>query len=240
MQDSDVPSNTPLNQFDAVTVADYWLTEAEESLRVAEHLVEKTDYSYALFFGHLAIEKLLKALYALRLKEHAPPIHNLLRLARALGLELDQVQTDALIRISAFNIEAALSRHEARFSAHMHAGVHRPTDGSNQGDVRMAPISTSVMKSVERFLEAAQQRARIEAAYLYGSQAGGTAEPWSDIDLALVSADFAGDLFQERLALMRLAAQIDDRIEPYPFTPERFTVNDPLVSEICRAGLRLI
>ena len=48
----------------------------------------------------------LKALYALRLKEHAPPIHNLLRLARALDLELDQVQTDALIRISAFNIEA--------------------------------------------------------------------------------------------------------------------------------------
>ena len=106
MQDSDVPSNTPLNQFDAVSVANYWLTEAEESLRVAEHLVEKTDYSYALFFGHLAIEKLLKALYALRLKGHAPPIHNLLRLARTLGLELDQVQTDALIRISAFNIEA--------------------------------------------------------------------------------------------------------------------------------------
>ena len=59
----------------------------------------------------------------------------------------------------------------------------------------MAPISTSVMKSVERFLEAAQQRTRIEAAYLYGSQAGGTAKPWSDIDLALVSADFAGRSF---------------------------------------------
>lgn len=99
-------SNAPLSQFDARSVADYWLTEAEESLRVAEHLVEKADYSYALFFGHLAIEKLLKALYALRLKGHAPPIHNLLRLARALGLELDQAQTDALIRISAFNIEA--------------------------------------------------------------------------------------------------------------------------------------
>ena len=99
-------SNTLSSQFDAKSVADYWLIEAEESLRVAGHLVEKADYSYALFFGHLAIEKLLKAFYALRLKGHAPPIHNLLRLARALGLELDQVQTDALIRISAFNIEA--------------------------------------------------------------------------------------------------------------------------------------
>ncbi len=99
-------SNTSASQFDAKRVADYWLTEAREALSVAEHLVEKTDYSYALFFGHLAIEKLLKALYALRLKEHAPPIHNLLRLARTLDLKLDQVQTDALIRISAFNIEA--------------------------------------------------------------------------------------------------------------------------------------
>ena len=41
--------NIPSHQFDAKSVADYWLTEAEESLRVAEHLVEKADYSYALF-----------------------------------------------------------------------------------------------------------------------------------------------------------------------------------------------
>ena len=60
----------------------------------------------ALFFGHLAIEKVLKALYALRLKEHAPPIHNLLRLAKAIGLNLDDERTEALLRIAAFNIEA--------------------------------------------------------------------------------------------------------------------------------------
>ncbi len=99
-------SKTPSSQFDAKSVADYWHIEAEESLRVAEHLVETADYSYALFFGHLAIEKQLKALYALRLQGHAPPIHNLLRLARALGLELDETQIDTFIRISAFNIEA--------------------------------------------------------------------------------------------------------------------------------------
>jgi HEPN domain-containing protein len=43
-------------------VRDFWLVEANEALQVADHLVEKGDYSYALFFGHLAIEKLLKAL----------------------------------------------------------------------------------------------------------------------------------------------------------------------------------
>ena len=29
----------------------YWVTEAEEALTVADHLLEKGDYSYALFFG---------------------------------------------------------------------------------------------------------------------------------------------------------------------------------------------
>jgi HEPN domain-containing protein len=53
-------------EFDVDQVQTFWLTEAEESLRVADHLMEKADYSYALFFGHLAIEKLLKALYAVK------------------------------------------------------------------------------------------------------------------------------------------------------------------------------
>ena len=92
--------------FDAESVAAYWLIEAEEALEVAQHLIEKADYSYALFFGHLAVEKMLKALYALRLRAHAPPIHNLLRLARAIGLDLDEAHTEALLRITAFNIEA--------------------------------------------------------------------------------------------------------------------------------------
>jgi HEPN domain-containing protein len=93
-------------EFDVERVVAYWLTEADEALLVADHLVEKGDYSYALFFGHLAVEKVLKALYASRRNEHAPLVHNLLRLARAAGVDPDDTQTDALIAITAFNIEA--------------------------------------------------------------------------------------------------------------------------------------
>jgi len=93
-------------QFDAEKVKNYWLAEAREALQVAEHLVEKADYSYALFFGHLAIEKLLKALYAAKLQKHAPPTHNLLRLAKETGLKLDETRTEKLITITTFNIEA--------------------------------------------------------------------------------------------------------------------------------------
>lgn len=93
-------------QFEAKAVARYWFAEATEALTVAGHLMEKADYSYALFFAHLAIEKELKGLHAIRQGRHAPPIHNLVRLANAVGIELDERQTEALLRITAFNIEA--------------------------------------------------------------------------------------------------------------------------------------
>jgi predicted nucleotidyltransferase len=104
----------------------------------------------------------------------------------------------------------------------------------------MAQIAPDVIASVERFLTAVRRRLRIDAAYLYGSQTAGSAHPWSDIDVAIVSPDFSDDLFEERVALMRWAAEIDDLIEPQPFTPDRFGPNDPLASEISHSGVRLI
>lgn len=88
------------------SIKSYWVEEAEEAISVAEHLFEKEDYSYALFFGHLAIEKRMKALYVSLKGEHAPPIHNLPRLARLAGLSLEEKQKENLILISSFNIEA--------------------------------------------------------------------------------------------------------------------------------------
>jgi HEPN domain-containing protein len=84
----------------------FWVTEAEEALRVAEHLLEKEDFSYALFFGHLALEKMLKALCVETLKDHAPLIHSLVRLAGIAGITLEENTKNALIMITGFNIES--------------------------------------------------------------------------------------------------------------------------------------
>ena len=94
------------DDLDVETIKQYWIAEGEEALTVASHLFEKGDYSYALFFGHLAIEKLLKGLFVDRQHEHAPRLHSLPRLARLAGLNLDKARQDTLIVISAFNIEA--------------------------------------------------------------------------------------------------------------------------------------
>jgi HEPN domain-containing protein len=93
-------------QLNSDEVSKYWLDEAEEALTIVDHLFEKGDYSYALFFGHLAIEKLLKAAYVLHNKEHAPPIHSLPRLARMAGIALSPEKREQLVQITSFNIEA--------------------------------------------------------------------------------------------------------------------------------------
>ena len=48
--------------FDTEQVISYWLTEAQESLQVADHLVETRDFSYALFFWHKEIFVWLRSL----------------------------------------------------------------------------------------------------------------------------------------------------------------------------------
>ena len=85
---------------------DYWLEEAEEALKVADHLFEKKDFSYSLFFGHLAVEKIIKAIYVQKRNEHAPQIHNLLRLADQAGITMSAEQKETLIIITAFNLES--------------------------------------------------------------------------------------------------------------------------------------
>ncbi|HLF89795.1 MAG TPA: HEPN domain-containing protein [Anaerolineales bacterium] len=96
----------PEDKFDAKRVRDYWLIEAEEALQVADHLVEKKDYSYALFFGHLAVEKMLKALHTVRIQAHPPKSHNLLHLVERCNLEYNDDQKRALAQITSFNMEA--------------------------------------------------------------------------------------------------------------------------------------
>jgi len=71
-------------------------------------------------------------------------------------------------------------------------------------------------KIIQRFLSNIKKDKQIYKVYIYGSYAKGIAGKWSDIDLAIVSPDFSEDLFEERLRLMKLALEVDDRIEPNP------------------------
>jgi HEPN domain-containing protein len=84
----------------------YWMTAAENDWRVAGHLYEKKDYSYALFFGHITIEKLLKALCVCRSDNAPPHTHQLAFLAEKAGLKLGPEKFELLETITDFNLEA--------------------------------------------------------------------------------------------------------------------------------------
>lgn len=85
--------------------AKYWIKSAENDWKVAGHLFEKTDYPYALFFGHLTIEKLLKALIVIKIDEPPPLTHRLTYLGQKAGVSLTSEDMELLEIITDFNIE---------------------------------------------------------------------------------------------------------------------------------------
>jgi len=84
----------------------YWLASSEDDWKVAEHLFEKGDNPYALFFGHLTIEKILKALYVKHQRKIPPHTHRLVYLSEKIPLTMKEEQIDFLEIITDYNLEA--------------------------------------------------------------------------------------------------------------------------------------
>ena len=82
----------------------YWTKSASDDWRTTRHLFEKRDYVESLFFGHLYIEKLLKALAVKRTRTTAPWGHWLVKLAEAAELELNADEAEFLERVSQYYI----------------------------------------------------------------------------------------------------------------------------------------
>ena len=80
----------------------------------------------------------------------------------------------------------------------------------------------------------------ISAVYLFGSAVKGTINPWSDIDVAVVSRRVAENYDEGRFALWRFRRDVDLRIEPHGFSPEDWENDaDPMVYEIKKTGERI-
>ena len=98
---------------------DYWIKLSSESLLDMRAAVRSGRRTNALFCGHLAVEKVLKALCAVR-RVPANQIwgHNLYKLADAAGLwaGLSDAQKVELATITTFNIEARYDDYKRQFS----------------------------------------------------------------------------------------------------------------------------
>jgi predicted nucleotidyltransferase len=98
-------------------------------------------------------------------------------------------------------------------------------------------VERSVVTTVRNYLAAlAEAGIEVEQAVVFGSQAKGRANEWSDIDLLVVGAMFDG--IKDRSVVNRLwhlAAQVDSRIEPIPCGARQWREDDAsAIIEIAR------
>ena len=102
----------------------------------------------------------------------------------------------------------------------------------------MVEINDEIRQIVHRFLrEVVRSGIHLENAYIFGSYAKGVANPYSDIDVAVISSDLSDDRYHERLRLMEIAGAIDSRIEPAPFNFSTFTQDNPVAWEVLKTGI---
>ena len=83
----------------------FWRDGAKEDWDVARQLVDTGRTRHGLFFAHLALEKILKAIVCKQTQDLAPRLHNLSRLAELTALQLGARGKEILAEMNAFHIE---------------------------------------------------------------------------------------------------------------------------------------
>ncbi len=93
-------------KFDIEKTVKYWLDGAEYDMSTANAMFKTRKYPYALFMGHLALEKLLKAVYVKNTKKHAPYTHALEKLAKKSKIDIPEQMLIKLREFMEFHFEA--------------------------------------------------------------------------------------------------------------------------------------
>lgn len=94
----------------------YWRESAHHDMESSEIIFTSGRYDWCLFVGHLALEKMLKAIFVDRTDNNMPPkIHNLVRLAELSRVPLCEEQRFLLDRINDFNIQTRYPDYRLEF-----------------------------------------------------------------------------------------------------------------------------
>jgi predicted nucleotidyltransferase len=96
----------------------------------------------------------------------------------------------------------------------------------------------AVLKIITRFREALEKRGtRPSRIVLYGSYALGNYHEGSDIDLVVVSDDFVGKGFWERIDILaRGVCDVWEPIEAVAMTVEEWEKGDSMIAQFAREG----
>ena len=102
-------------KMDKQAIVGYWLDTAQRDYETMQHLFQSGDYHWALFMGHLVLEKLFKALYVQKHDDNPPRTHDLGRLAEKCGLKPDEAMLDKLDVVSRFNLSVRYPDYQQQF-----------------------------------------------------------------------------------------------------------------------------
>jgi len=103
------------SNIDVDKIVQHWIETSEDDFNTMQTLYDSKSYGWSLFLGHISTEKLLKALYVKRFKEHAPFTHNLYRLGELIGIEMSDEHSDWLDEITSFNLNARYDDYKKEF-----------------------------------------------------------------------------------------------------------------------------
>ncbi len=102
---------------DNINLMKYWIESSDRDYEAMKKNFEIKQFTWALFIGHLTIEKLLKGLYAKNNLDNPYTIksHNLLALAQKCDIELTDVQVEKMKIITQFNISSRYEDYRNEF-----------------------------------------------------------------------------------------------------------------------------
>jgi HEPN domain-containing protein len=103
------------NQIDVDKIVTHWISTSDADFQTMLNLFDTKDFHWALFMGHLVIEKLLKGKIVKDTKQHAPFTHDLRKLKRISDLKLDDEKIKWLDTITAFNLNARYDDYKQEF-----------------------------------------------------------------------------------------------------------------------------
>ena len=103
------------NVFNKEKLINYWMEASDDDYNTMMVMYKTKRFNWALFIGHLMIEKLLKAYFVKAKSDYPPYIHNLLRLAEKGNLDIPNDIREQLILITAFNINARYDDYKRSF-----------------------------------------------------------------------------------------------------------------------------
>jgi HEPN domain-containing protein len=85
---------------------DFWITQAEDDWTAVATLLKGRNYLQSLFFAHLVIEKICKALWIKHNEGNVPPrTHNLIHLLSTTPIELSDDKSEFMLSLNRFQLE---------------------------------------------------------------------------------------------------------------------------------------